>query len=128
MFEIGKVYNKKQIHEQYGAQEIKEICTQKNIPPIFIFTGDTTKKHGDNGEWISEDTYVYTDYLMNSNLKFKPESMEHNFDDEEVYLFKHLNEEKVELSHKLKLVKLNIETGYDEEGSYTERIKYELRR
>lgn len=128
MFEIGKVYNKKQLHEQYGAQEIKEICTQKNIPPIFIFTSDEGKNYGDRGEWISEDMYVYTDYLMNSNLKFKPESKEHNFDNGDVYLFKHLNEERVELKDIMKLVKLNIEAGYDEDGSYKERVKYELRR
>lgn len=128
MFEIGKVYSKAQLHEQYGTQEIKDICTQKDILPIFIFTGDNKKNGEDNGKWVSEDTYVYTDHLMNSNLKLKPESKEYVFDSGDVYLFKHINDEKVELKHKMKLVKLNIETGYDEEGSYTERIKYELRK
>ena len=128
MFEIGKVYNKTQLHEQFGAQEIKSMITQKNFPPIMIVTGDKAKIYGDSGEWISEDTYVYTDHLVNSKLNLKPESKEHVIDEGDVYLFKHVNEEKVEFKNKMKLVKLKIETGYDEEGSYTERIRYELKR
>lgn len=128
MFEIGKVYNKKQLHEQFGAQEIKNMVTQKNFPPIMIVTGDKARIYGDSGEWIAEDTYVYTDHLLNSRLNLKPDSKEYVIDNGDVYLFKHVNDEKVEFENKMKLVKLKIETGYDEEGSYTERIRYELKK
>lgn len=128
MFEIGKVYNKTQLHEQFGAQEIKNMVTQKNFPPIMLVTGKKGKIYGGTGEWISEDTYVYTDHLINSKLNLKPESKEHVIDEGDVYLFRHVNEDNVEFENKLKLVRLNIETGYDEEGSYTERITYELKK
>lgn len=128
MFEIGKVYNKTQLHEQFGAQEIKSMVIKKNFSPIIIVTGDERKICGDNGEWISDDTYVYTDHLLKSRLNLNPDCKEHVIDDGHVYLFKHINEDKVEFANKFKGVRLKIETGYDEDGSYTERIRYEFKK
>jgi 5-methylcytosine-specific restriction enzyme A len=51
-FEVGKVYSRrKDIHEKYGGQVQGGISTPKDLPAIFLFTGEGGEAFGYKDGW-----------------------------------------------------------------------------
>ena len=46
MFVRGKEYKRTDLHDGYGGQRQSGISTPAAHPFIFVFTGDTGKRHG----------------------------------------------------------------------------------
>lgn len=70
MFTKGKLYRRKEIHDDYGGQRQNGISTISKHPMIFIFTGDSGKNHGYIDEWVSNDTFIYTGEGQIDDMQF----------------------------------------------------------
>jgi 5-methylcytosine-specific restriction protein A len=59
MFEEGKVYRRRTIHQVYKGQEQGGISTPSDHPVILLFTGESGQQYGYKDGWIDENTYRY---------------------------------------------------------------------
>jgi 5-methylcytosine-specific restriction protein A len=59
MFVEGRVYRRREIHEQFGGQRQGGISTPSSLPAIFLFTGRGGTAHGYVDGWTAEGTYLY---------------------------------------------------------------------
>lgn len=59
-FVIGKVYRRRELHEQYGGQRQGGISTPAGFPYIFLFTGEQGNQYGYYDGFQSDGMYWYT--------------------------------------------------------------------
>ena len=56
----NKLYNRRQLHDQYGGNRQNGISNCKGHPIIFIFTGSSGEQYGYEDGWDSEGYFRYT--------------------------------------------------------------------
>jgi 5-methylcytosine-specific restriction enzyme A len=59
MFELGKVYRRRDLHEEYGGQQQGGIVTPTSTPVILLITGDAGLGFGYNDEARPDGSYIY---------------------------------------------------------------------
>jgi 5-methylcytosine-specific restriction protein A len=59
-FEIGKLYKRSTLHDEFGGQAQSGIVTPRASPIIMIFTGEGGARHGYRDEWTRDGVFVYT--------------------------------------------------------------------
>jgi 5-methylcytosine-specific restriction protein A len=59
MFELGKVYRRKDLHAEFGGQEQQGIVTPADHPLIFAITGEGGHEYGYRDEWLEDGTFRY---------------------------------------------------------------------
>jgi 5-methylcytosine-specific restriction protein A len=59
MFELGKVYRRKDLHEEFGGQEQGGIVTPRSFPLIFLITGEGGADYGYLDEEHNDGTFLY---------------------------------------------------------------------
>ena len=70
-FEIGKLYNRRRdIHDVYGGQEQGGICTPREAPFIFLFTGKAGGQFGYSDGPQEDGTFAYTGEGQHGDMEF----------------------------------------------------------
>ena len=59
MFEVGKTYRRRDLHETYGGQRQGGIVTPAGQPFIFLITGEGGEAHGYVDGWDADGTFRY---------------------------------------------------------------------
>jgi 5-methylcytosine-specific restriction enzyme A len=59
MFELGKVYRRKELHARFGGQEQGGIVTPAKHPLIFLITGEAGLGYGYNDERRDDGSFLY---------------------------------------------------------------------
>lgn len=59
MFEVGKTYRRRDLHESYGGQQQGGIVTPAGQPFIFLITGEGGEAHGYADGWDADGTFRY---------------------------------------------------------------------
>lgn len=59
LFELGKVYRRRELHHQFGGQEQGGIVTPISTPIILLITGEAGLSYGYNDEDLADGTFVY---------------------------------------------------------------------
>jgi 5-methylcytosine-specific restriction protein A len=59
MFELGKVYRRRDLHDEYGGQRQGGIVTPTSAPVIFLITGDAGLGFGYHDEARADGSYIY---------------------------------------------------------------------
>lgn len=59
MFELGKVYRRKDLHEEFGGQEQGGIVTPRSQPLILLITGEGGADYGYLDEERNDGTFLY---------------------------------------------------------------------
>lgn len=59
-FRPGKQYRRKELHNQYGGMRQSGIAPSREVPVVFIFTGDTGELYGYEDEFEDDGTFIYT--------------------------------------------------------------------
>jgi 5-methylcytosine-specific restriction protein A len=59
MFELRKVYRRKDLHEEFGGQEQGGIVTPRSHPLIFLITGEGGTDYGYLDEEYNDGTFLY---------------------------------------------------------------------
>lgn len=71
MFIENQNYSRREdIHEAYGGQQQGGICTPKDYPFIFIFTGKSGEQHGYADGWQDEGVFLYTGEGQLGDMQF----------------------------------------------------------
>ncbi len=60
MFEIGRLYRRRDLHHRYGGQWQGGISTPSAHPLVFLFTGETGEQYGYRDGWEPDGTFRYT--------------------------------------------------------------------
>lgn len=72
MFEIGKVYKRKQeVHIPFGGQRQGGISTPSNKPYIFLFTSDAGKEFGYEDGFRPDGIFEYTGEGQNGDMQWQ---------------------------------------------------------
>ncbi|MDS0260786.1 HNH endonuclease [Haloarcula sp. S1CR25-12] len=58
--EVGRKYNRWELHDDFGGQRYSGIATPADHPLVFIFTGDAGEAYGYEDEFLPDDTFLYT--------------------------------------------------------------------
>jgi 5-methylcytosine-specific restriction protein A len=54
-FQVGRTYNRRRdVHGRYGGQMQGGICTPKDYPVVFAFTGTSGRQHGYADGWTTD--------------------------------------------------------------------------
>jgi 5-methylcytosine-specific restriction protein A len=70
-FQIGQLYERGAIHEEYSGQRQSGIITPANHPVVFIITGSTGLKFGYADEWDDEGVFHYFGEGQTGDMKFE---------------------------------------------------------
>jgi 5-methylcytosine-specific restriction enzyme A len=59
VFEVGRVYRRRDLHERFGGQRQGGIVTPAGEPFIFVITGEGGEEHGYADGWDQDGTFRY---------------------------------------------------------------------
>lgn len=96
MFEVGRIYRRRDLHRDYGGNEQTGISTPAHQPFIFLFAGEAGKRHGYSDGWTSEWTYSYTGEGQTGDMAFKGRNLavlDHAVNGEDLHLFENVGKQ-----------------------------------
>lgn len=70
MFEIGKRYRRRELHERFGGQTQGGISTPAAHPLILLFTGESGEQYGYKDGWTADGTFSYTGEGQSGDMQF----------------------------------------------------------
>nr|MBN1230205.1 glycoside hydrolase family 1 protein [Anaerolineae bacterium] len=100
MFEIGKTYMRRDIHQQYGGQVLGRISTPVGCPYIMLFTTEPDLGTGYSDGWRSDRQVFH--FLGEGQqedqtfLRGNKAIRDHRENNKALFLFRHLDPEQVE--------------------------------
>lgn len=129
MFEIGKEYSRRQIHQQYGGQGQGGISTPPGHPFIFLFTGKRGEEFGYADGWTKDGIFFYTGEGQEGDMKFTRGNKairDHSKNGKELCLFESLGKGKVRYQGKFTYIGYHQEIRPDKNGNPRKAIIFEL--
>jgi 5-methylcytosine-specific restriction protein A len=111
LFELGKVYRRRELHHQFGGQQQGGIVTPVSTPIIILITGEAGLSYGYNDEDLADGTFVYFGEGQTGPMRFVRGNRairDHAQDGRDLHLF-----EKVPPAH-LRYRGQYVCAGYDE--------------
>ena len=124
----NKLYNRRQLHEQYGGNRQNGISNCKGHPIIFIFTGSSGEQYGYEDGWDSEGYFRYTGEGQIGDMTFDRGNrslLEHKENNKKVFLFEKTNQSGLwKFIDELKLEGYEYFISKDREGTNRNSIKF----
>ena len=127
MFEIGKIYKRSLIHDQYGGNRQSGISASAKTPYIFIFTGAEGKQYGYRDSWENEHIFSYSGEGQVGDMKFTMGNFalkEHLNNGKRVFLFKYIHKGFVEFISEVELFDFDYYLTPDRNGEIRTGIKF----
>lgn len=131
MFQIGEIYKRSRIHDQYGGNRQSGICPSSKHPFIFIFTGSGGSKHGYKDQWENKNVFSYTGEGQKGDMEFTKGNLalrEHLSLGKRVFLFKYVQKGFVEFVSELDVVDFDYFETPDTSGETRIGIKFFFKR
>lgn len=96
MFEVGRIYNRRQeIHEPYGGQRQSGISTPADGPFIFLFSGESGEQYGYKDGWDENGVFLYSGEGQEGHMEFTRGNRairDHAENGKDLHLFESLDE------------------------------------
>lgn len=130
-FEVGEIYIRKEIHDEYGGQRQGGISTPRNEPKIFIFTGDSGKAHGYNDGWQTDDSFWFYGEGQQGDMDLKRGNRaiaEHSQNGKSLHLFHIIGRGKVRYEGEFCCKKYFGKKALDADGNIRNALVFQLRR
>jgi 5-methylcytosine-specific restriction protein A len=70
MFEIGRVYRRKELHDSYGGSRQSGISPSASHNLVLLFTGETGEQYGYNDGWNADGTFRYSGEGQTGDMTF----------------------------------------------------------
>jgi 5-methylcytosine-specific restriction enzyme A len=70
MFDVGRRYRRRDLHQQYGGQGQGGISTPSRFPIILLFTGESGELYGYRDHWDADGTFRYTGEGQIGDMEF----------------------------------------------------------
>src|SRR5262245_42962096 len=90
MFELGRVYHRRNLHLHYAGQRQGGISTTTRHPIALLFTGETGEQYGYRDGWADDGTFRYTGEGQIGPMDFvrgNAAIRDHGTDGKELHLF-----------------------------------------
>ncbi len=90
MFELGKIYRRSVLHDQYGGNRQGGISNCANYPYILIFSSQAGEQHGYDDGWDKKNHFYYTGEGQSGDMTFTRGNAalrDHVSNGKSVYLF-----------------------------------------
>lgn len=129
MFEINRIYIRRELHDNYGGNRQGGIANCANHPLIFIFTGKSGVSHGYEDGWSEDNYFYYTGEGQKGDMSFKRGNksiLDHVKNNKEIHLFESQGKGKLKYIDEFKLVDYNYFRTPDTEGIDRKAIKFKL--
>ena len=128
-FRLGKQYRRKDLHDRYGGMRQSGIAPSREVPVIFIFTGDTGELYGYKDEFRDDGTLIYTGEGQVGDMTYDRGNKvlgEHQKEGRELHVFRKEESELVTYLGQYIHGKSFRETLPDREGNDREGIRFKL--
>lgn len=129
MFEQGKEYNRRLLHEEYGGQRQGGISTPTGSPVILVFTGDSGEKYGYRDSFQADGTFWYTGEGRRGDMTMvrgNAAIRDHLAQGKTLYLFEHVRRGVVRYVGEASCLGHHCEDRPDEVGELRKAIIFEL--
>lgn len=90
MFEVGKSYVRREIHDKYDGQRQGGISTPAKHPLIFLFSGGSGEKWGYRDHWDPDGTFRFYGEGQHGDMEFRAGNKairDHAGNSEQLHLF-----------------------------------------
>ncbi len=131
MFETGKVYIRRAIHEQFGGNWQGGIVPCPNHSMILIFTAPRGEQHGYEDGWDSDGFFHYTGEGQDGDMKFirgNKSILNHRQEQKAVYLFESDGRGTCKFVDELELIDFYFFDTYDRNKTSRQGIKFKFNR
>jgi 5-methylcytosine-specific restriction protein A len=129
MFEKGKLYIRRELHDNYGGNRQGGISNCAKHPFIFVFTGKAGKSHGYEDGWSDDGYFLYTGEGQNGDMTFTKGNkalLNHEKNDKKLYLFENQSKGQWKFIDELRLVDYDIFVTPDTNGKQRKGIKFKF--
>lgn len=89
-FKPGKQYRRKELHDMYGGMRQSGIAPSREVPVVFIFTGDSGELYGYEDTFEDDGTFFYTGEGQVGDMSYDRGNKaigEHQEDGRELHVF-----------------------------------------
>ena len=130
-YQRGRLYNRRlDIHGSFGGQQQGGISTPKDVPFIFLFTGDSGSQYGYEDNWIDDGVYLYVGEGQVGDMRFRAGNKairDHAQHGKELLLFKTLGRGRpVRFEGRFACSSWEYRRGPDKEGNERQIIAFHL--
>lgn len=130
-FQIGKVYKRSTIHDEFGGNRQGGIASSAKSPFIFIFSGKAGHQHGYKDQWENENVFSYTGEGQLGDMSFVRGNLalrDHLKHGKHVLLFTEAERSYVKFEGELEFIEYDFFPGFDREGNDRLSIKFFFKR
>jgi 5-methylcytosine-specific restriction enzyme A len=128
MFEKGKDYIRRELHNQYGGQQQGGISTPSKHDFIMLFTSSKGQEHGYIDGWRG-DHFIYTGEGQQGDMQFIRGNLairDHEENKKHLYLFEHVEQGKVRFLSEMRYDSHEFRTKNDTNGNSRNIIVFTL--
>ncbi|PWG16183.1 HNH endonuclease signature motif containing protein [Salibaculum griseiflavum] len=131
MFQIGKLYDRIELHEQFGGGRQSGISPSRSHPIIFLFSGKSGKNYGYEDGWQqSEGVFLYTGEGQLGDMTFSRGNKairDHVENGKQLHLFLAQGKGKpVEYAGEFECASIDFARGPDRDGNERQTIRFHL--
>ena len=131
MFEVGNIYKRSKIHDQYGGSRQNGISASAKVPSIFIFTGSGGAQFGYKDQWDNKNVFSYTGEGQVGDMKFTRGNLalrNHLNKGKRVFLFKYIKKAYVEFVSEVEFIDYGHFQTHDRNDALRIGIKFFFKR
>lgn len=125
----GRIYLRRELHEQYGGQGQGGISTPKDFPIILLVTGESGNLYGYTDGFRDDGTFWYTGEGQVGDMKMTRGNaaiLNHRANAKVLHLFRDLTEGNLQYISESEYVDHHTEVAPDRDGNPRKTIVFEL--
>jgi len=129
VFEVGKVYRRRDIHDELGGQRQGGISTPSGQPFLLLFTGEAGRQYGYVDGWTEDGVFLYTGEGQQGDMEFTRGNRairDHAADGRDLHLFRNVGKGCVEYVGWMVCTGHEVREGTDGCGGRRKVIVFEL--
>jgi 5-methylcytosine-specific restriction protein A len=130
-FEIGSIYRRRDIHDQFGGSRQGGIAPCARFPYIFIFSGQSGQLHGYRDGWDNHKVFSYTGEGQSGDMRFVKGNLalkDHVQNRKRVFLFEGAERSHVKFICELELFDFDFFETHDTAGEKRQAIRFFLKK
>ena len=129
IFVPGKVYRRRELHEQYGGQGQGGISTPRDYPVVFLITGESGRHYGYADGFRADGTFWYTGEGQVGDMEMvrgNAAILNHKAQGKALHLFRDVSGGDLQYVGEAEYIEHHTEAAPDREGRARKAIVFEL--
>jgi len=129
MFEVGKIYLRKELHKRYGGQGQGGISTPSKNPYIFLFTGESGAAYGYQDTFKKDGMFWYTGEGQSGDMEMLRGNralLNHKENNKTLHLFEYTKKSNVRYLGESECVGYHVELRPDKNENFRKAFIFHL--